>query len=99
MGVGVTEAPVHVGTHTPLPRPAEVTLGGLTREHVNGGKIGQVVCSMMDGLADRWMDGLVDRQTEQPGGDYLAGQGCLGSDGWAQGEGRKEGWIDGQTDR
>lgn len=40
---------------------------------------------MMDGMTDRWMDGPVDRLTdsrEPPVGDYLAGQGCLESDGW-----------------
>lgn len=40
---------------------------------------------MMDGMTDGWMDGPGDRLTdsrEPPGGDYLAGQGCLESDGW-----------------
>ena len=61
---------------------------------------------MMDGMADRWRDGWaggkIDRQ-ELPGGDYVAGKGCLGSDGWDTERavrgwahwGRKEGSKDG----
>lgn len=60
------------------------TSGGPTWGSVIGGKHGQVT-GMMNGMADGWMDGPVDRLTdsrEPPGGGYLAGQGCLESDGW-----------------
>lgn len=72
---GHTCVRTHIHIH-PYPGLAEVHLRGLNQVIRELWQVWTSGCGMMDGMADRWMDGLVDRLTDRwelPGGYLLPG--------------------------